>query len=127
MARWLSYIAALGSAATIIVLLLLGLLASGCTTGQRADRDPDLSPMTADAQRGRSLVFDGTPTHATANALNWYDLRQDVGPEVFAGYQSVTVSTVYTNSSHDSQVHNGRVRDHSHDRTYRESVRTTVR
>ncbi len=104
-------------AATLAVVLL-----GGCAT---RDVPVDTAVMAYPPQYGRSLAFDaGEPTPA---GPRWYDVRNDATYEVFAGYDSPRETVVVTREWERLRVYNGRVRDDSHTRTYRESVRHSVR
>ncbi|MEM8783832.1 MAG: hypothetical protein AAGE65_13385 [Planctomycetota bacterium] len=107
--------------------LLMGAIlvfAFGCTTPLNHDVSLNENP----AAYGRSVSFlpeeTGTPAYA---GRPWYHARNDVGLEVFGGFDVLEESTVFTRNRTRLHVNNGRVRDNSQTYSTTETVRVRVR
>lgn len=120
------------SSALSLSLGIVGLLLlSGCHHHPRGVYHRDVQPMFDDAGQARSLVLTTPQVHA-AKLLPpgqdaWYAGRNDVGPSVIAGYESVTFTQSITTTRDRRVSRGGRVYEDYDEttrlRTYRESTR----
>ena len=111
--------------AAVLALALLTTL--GCATPPPVQVQIDSAPAMHFPQRGRSLTFAPLDRAVVTTGPRWYDSRNDTRLEVFAGYDAPRRSRVTTREYDRVHVRNGRVNNHSHGYTLRESIRETLR
>ena len=93
-----------------------------------------LGPLHDADDRPRSLVLDA-PGVTSLNTLQpwlgeqqaWYDYRNDDGPRVVAGYRSAIYEQSVTYTRDGQSISGNHIRDNYHQRTYRTTVRESVR
>ncbi len=125
-----------GYSSVVTACLLISVtLLMGCEGAPLAEGE-SLLPYPDVRGRPRSIVFNSRELRRVSVAPGagfnvggqpWYASRNDIGLTTFAGYRSAKTERV-VNITYDRQtISAGRVRDHFHNTTYRQSVTHVVR
>jgi hypothetical protein len=116
-------------ASLVTALTLAGAGLSGCTTAP-APR-PDDSALYDQGGQRRSVVLDTAQLQRAVAAeaqddLPWYTYRQDLSRSTERGLRLPTLESSYTRTIDRQQQFGGRIFDHYHSTTYRQTVKQTA-
>jgi hypothetical protein len=114
----------------LTILTLFAAAGVGCQ--KSASFSEDSAPYHALRVGHRSVALDSSAHHLSngvrpEGVLPWYAGRNDRHPAVEAGYAGATFEASTTLTYDRQSHHNGRVRDHYHNTTYRTRTRSIIR